>query len=438
MVAAWSPTSRIGGETTADPSDPLAIERGEPINGIEVVRQPAPPGTASFSATYVGPAGWSYDPSGVEGAAVLTSALVTSAAGPYDRVQLARLLDRYGATLQHDTSAESTEISIWGPAQQWERLVEVLAEVVLRPRFERDDLERVRRQILERQLRELTQPGHRAERVLLESLFPKGHPYRASGLGSHRSVARMGRFAVTRFHREHFTAEGGFLVLTTPTPLTRLRPVLHRLFRSLDASAPPRPTLPPVTAAAGTRVVAMADRSQVEVRIGGASLARADPRYLSLFLANEVLGGRPLLSRLFQRVRERHGLAYHASSEVEAMRWGGYWVARAGTGKDRWKKVVPLMQQEIRSLSDSPIPASELNRIRESAIGEIPLALETTTGAHELAIDVAYHHLPDDFYRDWPAQLRALKARDLEEAAQVGLDGSHAITVLAGPLGSGR
>jgi zinc protease len=416
----------------------LAIERGESINGIELVRQPAPPGTASFSATYVAPAGWSYDPSTAAGAAVLTSALVTSAAGPYDRVQLARLLDRYGATLQHDAAAESTEISVWGPAQEWERLLAILAEVVRRPRFENDDLKRVRRQILERQLRELTQPGHRAERVLLESLFPKGHPYRESGLGDRRSISRMGRADVTRFHRAHFTSEGALLVVTIPTPLARLRPVLEKLFRSFDSPAPPRPSLPPVTASSGTRMVAMAERSQVEVRIGGRSLPRNDPRYLALFLANEVLGGRPLLSRLFQRVRERHGLAYHASSEVEAMRWGGYWVARAGTGKDRWKKVIPLMQREIRTLSQKPISASELNRIRESAIGEIPLALETTSGAHELAVDVAYHHLPADFYRSWPAQLRALKPRDLEEAARVGLDGSHAVTVLAGPVTMSR
>ncbi|MFZ1023090.1 MAG: pitrilysin family protein [Thermoplasmata archaeon] len=422
----------------ASTSDPLALERGEPINGIELIRQPSPPGTASFSATYVAPAGWSYDPSGAAGAAVLTSALVTSAAGPYDRVELARLLDRYGATLQHDAAAESTEVSIWGPAQEWERLLAIFAEVVMRPRFENEDLDRVRRQILEHQLRELTQPGHRAERVLLETLFPKGHPYRESGLGTRRTISRIGRANVTRFHREHFTSEGALLVVTIPTSLVRLRPVLQKLFKSFDSSPPRRPSLPPVATAPETRMVAMADRSQVEVRIGGVSLSRADPHYLALFLANEVLGGRPLLSRLFQRVRERHGLAYHASSEVEAMRWGGYWVARAGTGKDRWKRVIRLMQQEIRSLSQAPVSASELNRIRESAIGEIPLALETTSGAHELAVDVAYHHLPDDFYRNWPAQLRALRARDLEEAARIGLDGSHAISVLAGPLGTSR
>ncbi len=420
------------------PTDPLAIERGEPINDIEFIRQPSPPGTASFSATYVGPAGWSYDPGREEGTALFTSALMTSAAGPYDRVQLARLLDRYGASLQHDTSPESTEITIWGPARDWAPLLGVLAEVVLRPRFESDDLSRVRRQILERQLRELTQPGHRAERVLLESIFPVGHPYRGSGLGTRPSVARIGRTQLRRFHRDHFTSKGAQLVVTIPHSLAEVRPVLARLFRGLDSRAPTSPPFPRARPKAALRMIALADRSQVEVRMGGPSISRGDPRYLALFLANEILGGRPLLSRLFQRVRERHGLAYHASSEVEAMRWGGYWVARAGTGADRWKKVVPLMEHEIRRLSKERIPVSELKRIRESTIGEVPLALESTSGAHELAVDVAYHHLPEDFYRRWPAELRKLQPVDLLEAVSAGLDDTNSVTVLAGPVDRSR
>ena len=47
----------------------------------------------------------------------------------------------------------------------------------------------------------------------------------------------------------------------------------------------------------------MPGRSQVEILIGGSSVARSAPEYFGAFLANEVLGGRPLLSRLFQQVR---------------------------------------------------------------------------------------------------------------------------------------
>jgi predicted Zn-dependent peptidase len=68
------------------------------------------------------------------------------------------------------------------------------------------------------------------------------------------------------------------------------------------------------------------------------------------------------------------------------MRWGGYWTAQAGTGPERTARVVPLVEKEVRAIAERTIPTAELELIRESAIGEIPLALETAADAHELAV----------------------------------------------------
>ncbi len=175
-------------------------------------------------------------------------------------------------------------------------------------------------------------------------------------------------------------------------------------------------------------------RSQVEIRIGGDSIPRSDPAYPAAFLADEVLGGRAQLSRLFQRVREHGGLVYHASSELEAMRFGGYWTVGAGTGAERWEKVVPLLTRELERIRTREVPASDLREVRESAIGEVPLALETTADAHELAVEVAYHRLPADYLSRWPSLLRSVRPKEVREAAERAMDSRHAVTVLAGPL----
>ena len=326
-------------------------------------------------------------------------------------------------------------MTIWGPASDWERLLAVLAEVVLRPRFDPGDVARVRRQVFERQLREMTQPGNRAERELLSLMFPHGHPYRATGLGTRRSVSRVARADLLRFHRDHYTSGDAILVLTAPARRPAIERAARRLFRGFSRSSAPALRLPRVPSRPPRqRIVHLAGRTQVEVRIGGPSIARSAPEYPAAILANEVLGGRPLLSRLFQRVREKGGLAYHASSEIEAMRYGGYWVAQAGTGTDRWRKVVPMLAEEVRRIRSTALSPAELDEIRESAIGEIPLALESTADAHELAVDVAYHRLPGDYWIRWPQELRAVRPSDVRAAAGVALDLGHAVTVLAGPI----
>ncbi len=178
----------------------------------------------------------------------------------------------------------------------------------------------------------------------------------------------------------------------------------------------------------------MKDRPQLEIRIGGPSIRRASPEYPAAFLANEVLGGRPLLSRLFQNVRERHGLAYNAGSELDPMRWGGVWQVHAGTGPERAERVLELVESEIERVRSEPVRRAELDQIRESAIGEITVQLETTAGAHECAVDIAYHELPGDFLARWPATLRRLTAAEVRSGAEAAFDRANMATVLAGPL----
>ncbi len=418
-----------------DPRAPLTLEYADSVGELRLVRQPPPAGSSTCSITYVGPAGWAFDPPGRGGTARLVNQLMTSAAGRLDRVALARVLDRLGATLGHRAAPESGEITIWGPTSEWGRLLALLADVVLRPRFASSDLARARRQIRERQLREIGQPGNRADRELLRAIFPSGHPYSETGFGSPRSVDHVARSDLVRFHRAHYTGGAAVLVATTPVSSREFVRAARRTFRELPTTRPPDfPALSAAPSRPAVRSIPLRGRSQVEIRLGGRSIARSDPAYPAAYLANEVLGGRPLLSRLFQRVRERGGLAYHASSGLEAMRFGGYWFAQAGTGRERWRRVVPMLRDEVRRLGSVSIPSAALATIRESAIGEIPLALESTAEAHELAVDVAYHGLPADYWIQWPDTLRALRAEEIRDAARAALDLRGAATVVAGPV----
>jgi zinc protease len=416
-------------------TDPLRLEYADGPHGLRVVRQPPPPGAASFSATYIGPAGWGYDPRGGEGTARVTAQLLTSGAGARNRIELARFLDRAGGTLTAQCDPESAEVTVWGPNDSMEPILGVLADAVLRPRFDPPDLERVRRQLVERQLREAAQPGARADRELHRAIFPSGHPYRSTGAGDRRSATRLSRAGLAKFHARQYTGPGGLLVVTTPQNLTALTRSAHRLFSDLPSRSPAPLGVPRLGPERPQDVsINLPGRSQVEVRFGGGSITRADPRYPAAYLADEVLGGATLLSRLFTRVRSKGGLAYHASSHLEAMTLGGYWVAEAGTGADRWRKVVPMLRQEVARISGESIPAAELDMVRESRIGEVALALESTSDAHELALDVAYYGLPEDHWVTWPSVLRGLSPAEVREAAASSLDGRRAVTVVVGPL----
>ncbi len=418
----------------AEPS-PLVVEREEIDDGLTLVRQAPPSGSPSVQFTYIGPGGTAYDPGDLAGLALLDAELAVLAAGPWDRRALARRLDSLGATLNSQPSPECAELSVWGPRDRWRELLEVLAEAVLRPRFDAKDLEIAKRQLVERQLREATQPDSRADTEFLEALFPSSHPYHRSGIGTRASVGRIRQADLRRFHGTHYVPGGAALVATSGAPAAALRDEVRRRFRGEwahwqpvsrpDGSASPRRTV-------SDRRLAMPDRTQVEIRLGCSAPARSAPGYPALFLGDEVLGGRPLLGRLFQHVRERSGLAYHSSSELESMAWGGFWVARAGTGPERAAQVERLLREELAAIRERPVPTAELDRIRESSIGSIQLGLETTSRVHDVAVEVAYYGLPEDYYREWPARLRAVRPSEIQEAAASAIDPEATVLVTTG------
>jgi zinc protease len=414
--------------------DPLRMARRPLDCGLELTLQRGPSSAQSFSLSYVAPAGWGFDPPGLVGLATVAAKLLVTRPGNRSREETARTLDRLGASLSSAVAPESAEVTLWGPYAAWAPLVELFADAILSPTFDANELDRVRRQLVERQLRERVQPDLRAERELVELLYPAGHPYHSTGSGTARTASRISTAALGRFHRSHYPTRGAVLAATVPAPAKPLTRALERRFHAASLRADPaRPSLDDSPARARRRDVPIPGQSQVAVRLGARAVSRSHPEYPELYLLNEVLGGRPLLSRLFQRIRERHGLAYHASSELEAMRWGGYWSAYAGTDPAKRERVVRLMLGEVARLASEPVGPAELERIRESALGSLPLELETTASAHELAVDVAYHRLPTDFYRTWPARLRRIRARELRAVAERALPAEHLVIVTAGP-----
>ena len=415
-------------------TDPLRMERTTLPSGLELVLQAAPASARSFSLSYVTPSGWGFEPSAASGLAMMTGKLVVGRPGKRSREELARTLDRLGAALTSTVDPESAELTLWGPQDSWTPLLGVFADAIFRPYFARDELQRALRQLRERQLRQRVQPDLRAEQEFLSGVFPPGHPYHSTGVGTPKTAARISLEGIRRFHRTHYPARGSVLVVTGRLSPQAVKRDLAPHFRSEELHAdPPLPSVPAASPRSRRRDVMIKGQSQVAIRIGASSVARSDPTYPELFLANEVLGGRPLLSRLFQRIREKHGLAYHASSELEAMRWGGYWEAMAGTDPATRDRVVDLVLQEIDRLSSDLIPSTELTRIRESTLGTLPLELDTTASAHELALEVAYHRLPGDFFRSWPDRLRRLRPRDLRAAAEARFTSDRAVVVTAGP-----
>ena len=96
------------------------------------------------------------------------------------------------------------------------------------------------------------------------------------------------------------------------------------------------------------------------------------------YLLSTILGG-GMSSRLFQNVREKHGLAYSVFSELNLYRDSGCLAVYAGTSQETLKKVVLMVIDEFRQLCNDTVPADELRRAKDHLKGSLALSLESTS-----------------------------------------------------------
>jgi predicted Zn-dependent peptidase len=116
---------------------------------------------------------------------------------------------------------------------------------------------------------------------------------------------------------------------------------------------------------------------QANLVMGSAGLARGDDRRFALGVLNAAVGG-GMSSRLFQSVRERHGLAYSVYSFASNYADAGMFGVYAGCHPKRVKQVLELCREELAGVAAGGLTAAELERGRGQMRGGFVLGLEDT------------------------------------------------------------
>lgn len=417
--------------------DLLSVRKHVLDVGIPLFNQRAISSSGISVASWIGDCGVALEQQGREGLAALTVRLLATGTESETKRELARRMDRLAATLSLEAMWDGVQVEIRGPSSVEREMISILFDVISEPAFPVKEVERVKGRTEEALVRERQMPASIAERTFLEKLFPPSHPYHRNPSGTLKSVRSLKRSDVVEFHKRNYRWGRAKLVVTSPFDDDVVLREVNELLPPVSVESGPATSSPAhsqVSRQGGFYNITIPGTQQVEVFLGGEAPSRGDPSYSSLRLANEILGGRPVLSRLFQIVREQSGLAYDADSEVEMLHHGGFWNVRAGTEKGSVEKVISLLLREVHRLAEETVSQGELDSIRESFLGSFPLHADSPESAHSLAQEVAFFGLPGDYFLTWPDELRKITPRMLRDSVTSSYGGyKDPITVVAGP-----
>jgi predicted Zn-dependent peptidase len=288
---------------------------------------------------------------------------------------IAQSIDSIGGQLDAFTAKEYASYYIKVLDEHLPLAVDLLSDIVLRPAFAREEIEREKKVILEEIKMVEDTPDDLVHEVFTQ-YFWEGHPLGRPILGSKETVEALTQPVIQEYFHGAYVASN--LVVSAAGNLEhgRVRELIEAAFGRVPRLGHPLNGTPPrVVPQVTTRIKEL---EQSHLCLGTSSYEQNhDDRYVS-YILNTVLGG-SMSSRLFQNVREKRGLAYSVFSGMSAYRDAGNFTIYAGCANEAIEEVVDLCVAELRAMKDAPVPESEVRRAKDHLKGSLMLSLENTS-----------------------------------------------------------
>ena len=400
------------------------IERASLDNGMPVIfaRRTGEPRTliaASFDAGAAADGAIRY------GAQAMMLRALTEGAGALSSREIAERAEVLGASLAAAAGADRSNVFLDALTPNLAPSLALLADVLRRPTFDSQVVERLRGQQLARIAAEANNPPAIAAAELSRRIYGPGHPYsvRATGAGDAAVVSRLTPADLRALHDQWIRPDNGRLLIVSDRPLTELMPALNAAIGDWAAAsgvARGAKTFPEPPAPAGNRVI-LIDRPkspQAVIAAGKVLQARGGDDLLALQAGNEVLGG-GFLSRLNMNLRETKGWSYGVGSGVPEVAERVAFRISAPVQADRTADAISEILRETRDFtSQRGTTAEERQLTVEGATRELPGQFERGAAVLNGLSALADFGRPDDWYERLADRYAAMTAADMDGAVR--------------------
>jgi predicted Zn-dependent peptidase len=396
-------------------------------NGVTVAVDPLP-GAESVAIGLYASVGSRSEPQRLGGLAHLVEHMVFKGAGGRDTRALAEVIEDVGGSLNAWTARDQTVFHGRALARDLPLVAELIADLVRRPHFDQEHLEREKQVVLSELGESVDSPDDLVHDHLFEAAFAEqaiGRPV----LGREESLAAMTRQDCFGWLEQQFAPSRLVLAASGKVAAEDVLALAEQLFGDMQPREAPE--VEPARFTGGARN----DRRSFEQAhwcLAFEGLGAADPRNPALGMFVQALGG-GTSSRLFQELREERGLAYSIYAWNQAFADTGLVGIGCAAERSRAAESVQLAREVLAATAEL-LTEAELNRARAQMEAGLLMGLETVQGrADHMArsLEVFGRILTLD---ELLGQMRAVTLAEARSAGQALLNGPAAVASVGAKL----
>jgi zinc protease len=380
-------------------------------------------------------AGGLFDPDEKLGLADFTALALMRGSQSFQFQEIFDRLESVGASLGFNSGTHTAGFGGRALAEDLDLLLDLVSEILIRPVFPDEQVERLRAQLLAGLAIRDQDTGDLAS-LALDGILYAGHPYSRPDDGYSETVAAITRDDLEAFHQRCYGPRDMVIVVVGAVDpaeaVDRVGKALGGWRNPAQQHAPELPPVRPLEEIVRRRVT-VAGKSQADLMMGTPGPPRRSPDYLAAALGNSVLGQFGMMGRIGDVVREQEGLAYYATSSLGGGIGPGPWSVSAGVDPDNVEKTIDLILKEIARFVGEPVAPEELADCQANFIGSLPLSLESNGGVASRLLSLERYSLGLDYYRRYPDLVRSVTVEEVLETARNYLDPARLGIAIAGP-----
>jgi zinc protease len=345
--------------------------------------------------------------------------------------QIAEGFANLGALRGGSASEDRASITLRTLSSEPERVeaLALLALLIAYPSFPEGVLSREKERLIQAIKEAETKPETIANKTYSALLYGN-HPYGFDGTSA--SIAAISIADLKQFYANYYTRDRVVVSMVGAVSRAQAEKIAEQLTMNLKpkgiASAPMAAIAKP--AAADKRVEHPA--SQSHIFVGTTGIARGNPDYFALLVANYTLGGGGFVSRLYKEVREKRGLAYSVYSYFGIQSQEGPFTIGLQTKRDETANALNVVKDTLSKFVETGPTLEETDAAKSNLVGGFSLRIDNNRKILDNVAAVGFYKLPIDYLDTWTGKIQSVTREQAHAAFRKYVDPKQLVTVVVG------
>ncbi len=351
------------------------------------------------------------------GLSALTSALLDSGAGQWNADDIAQRFESVGAQFGSSVSNDMASVSLRTLTDKplFDKALETMRVILTQPSFNEADFQREKSRTLAGLKQQEESPGDLADIAFYKALYGD-HPYGHPSSGTIITVSGFETANLRSFYQKYYVAANAIVVIVGDLSRKQAELTAETLVSGLQAGTKPD-ALPEVVmpVKAGKQHIEFPS-SQTHVLVGMPGSYRKDPDYFTLYVGNHILGGGGLVSKLFDEVREKRGLAYSARSSFAPMFRPGPFTVSLQTRNDQTGQALDVLNLTLADFINQGPTEAELLAAKKNITGGFAMRFDTNKELASYVSMIGFYDMPLDYLDTFRQNVEQVTVASIKDA----------------------